>query len=87
MREKRKLKTETRLLNKQQAAAYCGVGVASFDAACRVQPVILCDRIKRWDREALDEWIDGMNKSPRDNNGYEWDDGGNACAREGRQTL
>lgn len=49
-----------RLLTKTQAAAYCGVCISVFDQACPVQPTLLLDRISRYDRFALDKWIDGL---------------------------
>ena len=52
-----------RLLKKQEAAAYCGVCVSIFDKACPVQPIALLDRIPRYDRYAIDAWINGLNKS------------------------
>jgi len=55
---------QPRLLLKQQAAAYCGVCPSVFEKACPVQPIQLLDRIPRWDRFALDAWIDGLTKSP-----------------------
>ena len=55
---------EPRLLIKQEAAAYCGVCVSVFEKACPVQPIKLLDRIPRWDRQALDAWIDRLVKMP-----------------------
>jgi hypothetical protein len=57
---------EPRLLQKKEAAAYCGVCPSVFDQACPVQPLKLLDRIPRWDRYALDAWIDGLAKSETD---------------------
>jgi hypothetical protein len=56
-------RVEPRLLLKQDAAAYCGVCLAVFEKACPVQPIQLLNRIPRWDRFALDAWIDGLTKS------------------------
>jgi hypothetical protein len=53
----------TRLLLKKEAAAYCGVCLSVFEKACPVRPVKLLDRIPRWDRHALDAWIDGLTKT------------------------
>jgi hypothetical protein len=50
------------LLTKAQAAAYCGVCASIFNQACPVSPVYLLDRIPRYDRFALDEWISGLGK-------------------------
>ena len=52
-----------RLLKKGEAAAYCGVCPSVFEKACPVQPLTLLDRIPRYDRHALDAWIDGLAKS------------------------
>jgi hypothetical protein len=53
---------EPRLLNQRQAAAYCGLCVSNFIKACPIEPVQLLDRIPRYDRFALDRWIDSFNK-------------------------
>lgn len=60
---KRKPAAEPRLLIKTDAAAYCGVSLGVFDKACPVQPVRLLDRIPRYDRFALDRWIDSLDNS------------------------
>lgn len=51
-----------RLLNKQQAAAYCGIGASSFDVICPVQAIALGSgvRLQRYDIKTLDKWIDGL---------------------------
>lgn len=54
---------EPRLLTQAQAAAYCGLCAENFKKACPVQPIALLDRIPRYDRHALDVWIDGLTKS------------------------
>jgi hypothetical protein len=59
----RSREVQPRLLLKQQAAAYCGVCSAVFEKACPVKPIRLLNRIPRWDRFALDAWIDGLTKS------------------------
>jgi hypothetical protein len=51
---------EPRLLTQSQAAAYCGVCAEVFKKACPVKPVNLLDRIPRYDRRALDRWIDSL---------------------------
>lgn len=58
-------KLPPRLLNKQEAAAYCGVCASIFDKACPVLPIRLLDRIPRYDRHALDAWIDRLTNSPQ----------------------
>lgn len=51
-----------RLLNKEQAAAYCGVGPVTFDAICPVPVIALGDgiRLHRYDIMTLDKWIDSL---------------------------
>ena len=51
-----------RLLTRQQAAAYCGVSVATFSANCPVAPLALGKgkRLERYDVHALDAWIDSL---------------------------
>jgi hypothetical protein len=51
-----------RLLNKRQAAAYCGISEQSFAAACPIPPVALGkgNRMTRFDLKALDKWIDSL---------------------------
>lgn len=53
-----------RLLPKGKAAAYCGVCVSIFDKACPVEPIKLLGRVARYDRKALDAWIDSFNAVP-----------------------
>lgn len=78
---------EPRLLTQTQAAAYCGLCASNFKKACPVPPVKLSDRIPRYDRNALDRWIDSLDKSGL--NGLEgdlgamWDNAGNGGARAG----
>lgn len=51
-----------RLLTKAEAAAYCRVGVATFDQVCPVQPVALGSRKRliRFDVRDLDDWLDRL---------------------------
>ena len=53
---------EPRLLTKEQAASYCGVSAPVFSDRCPVAPVALGEgeRLRRWDRAALDAWIDSL---------------------------
>jgi hypothetical protein len=53
-----------RMLDKGQAAAYCGMCPAMFDALCPVGPVEYKPGMKRFDRVALDAWLDGLSTSP-----------------------
>jgi hypothetical protein len=50
-----------RLLNRQQAAKYCGVCVTTFIAhvASHVQPVEIGTK-RLWDVQGLDRWIDAL---------------------------
>jgi len=76
---------EPRLLTQSQAAAYCGVCVDNFRKACPVKPVNLLDRIPRYDRRALDRWIDSLDNSPAEADGdlvKVWEDAGNSSARK-----
>jgi hypothetical protein len=54
-----------RLLTRAQAAAYCGVCVATFSTLCPVQPVTLGQgkRLHRFDIVALDKWIDQLDSN------------------------
>jgi hypothetical protein len=74
-------------LNQQQAAAYCGLCVSNFVKACPVKPVNLLERIPRYDRRALDRWVDSLDNSPvigaEMNLGELWDNGGDRSARQG----
>lgn len=51
-----------RLLTRQQAAAYCGVSVPTFDGICPVKAIALGNgkRLERFDRISLDGWIDSL---------------------------
>jgi hypothetical protein len=76
-----------RLLTQTQAATYCGVCVSVFKQACPVLPVNLCERIPRYDRVALDRWIDSMDNSHTSDDEVDltriWDNAGNSRARAG----
>jgi hypothetical protein len=51
-----------RLLTRQQAAAYCGVSIPTFDGICPIKPVALggAKRLERFDRISLDRWINSL---------------------------
>ena len=53
-----------RLLTRQQAAAYCGVSIPTFDGICPVKAVALGTgrRLERFDRVSLDGWIDSLTR-------------------------
>lgn len=53
-----KLKIEPRMLNKETAAAYCGVTVATFASECPVRPDPPIGGAMRYDRRKLDDWLD-----------------------------
>lgn len=57
---------EPRLLTKEEAASYCGVSPPVFSDRCPVAPVALGEgaRLRRWDRAALDAWIDSLAGKP-----------------------
>ena len=51
-----------RLFTKQHAADYCDISVPAFNTVCPVRPICLGDnrRLDRWDKKALDLWLDGV---------------------------
>lgn len=70
----RRAQIQPRLLNKEQAAAYCGISSAVFGNVCPVTPVALGegDRMRRWDKSALDAWIDGLSGKREDAEAVDW---------------
>lgn len=78
-----------RLLKKADAARYCGVDPAKFARVCPVQPVDL-DGSRRWDRKALDAWLDSLGRDPDSLSSEQWLEKvggaghGDDRAREGR---
>lgn len=52
-----------RMLDKGQAAAYCGMCASVFDAICPIGPVEYKPGMRRFDRAALDAWLDGLSSS------------------------
>ena len=77
---------EPRLLNQRQAAAYCGLCVSNFVKACPVPPVNVLARIPRYDRHALDRWIDSLDNPPVVSAEMDpvemWKNGGNSGTRQ-----
>jgi hypothetical protein len=78
---------EPRLLTQGQAAAYCGLCVENFKKACPIKPLSLLERIPRYDRRALDRWIDALDISAVAGGDDEdlvkvWENAGNGRARE-----
>jgi hypothetical protein len=63
------------------------VCVSVFKAACPVPPVSLCERIPRYDRHALDRWIDSLDNFRLLHDEQDltrmWDNAGNGGARAG----
>jgi hypothetical protein len=51
-----------RLLTRQEAAAYCGVSIPTFEGICPVRAIALGNgkRLERFDRLSLDRWIDSL---------------------------
>ena len=53
-----------RLLRREQAALYCGLGATTFDAEVAAgrapRPVQLTPGVRGWDRHDLDEWIEEL---------------------------
>ena len=62
-----------RLLTRQQAAAYCGVSVGTFNHVCRVRPVALGAgaRMERFDIVEIDKWISNFHVK-KDKNEVDW---------------
>ena len=55
---------QPRLLNRAEAAAYCGFSPAVFDRQCGIRPIDFGDkRLERFDRLDLDAWIERL-KAP-----------------------
>lgn len=49
-----------RMLNKADAAHYCGLPASRFETLCPVPPVELASGTKRWDLRDLDRWLDSL---------------------------
>lgn len=49
---------DKRMLSETEAAAYCGLPVKHFKAACPVSPVKLAQNALRFDKRDIDAWID-----------------------------
>jgi hypothetical protein len=54
-----------RLLTRQQAAAYCGVSIPTFEGICPIKAIELGPgkRLERFDRVSLDGWISSLTVS------------------------
>lgn len=63
---------EPRLLSREDAAAYCGLSVPTFEAECTVIPIKIRTR-KLYDRLLIDLWIDSRGPAqPELKTGKEW---------------
>lgn len=58
---------DRRLLTLKEAAHYCGVSVPMFEKHCPLRPVALGPgpRLRRFDRQNLDHWIDDLGNGLR----------------------
>ena len=75
-----------RLLTRAEAAAYCGVSIATFGSVCNVRPVSLGNnkRLERFDTRQLDLWIDSLSsgtETPRQNWLATWEAGNGSRSR------
>ena len=53
----------SRLLTRQDAAAYCAVSVATFDSICPIVPFAMVKgraRLHRFDKRDIDLWIEQL---------------------------
>jgi chromosome condensin MukBEF complex kleisin-like MukF subunit len=62
---------QSRLLNVEDAAAYCGVSPALFERHVRVLPLKF-GRRKVWDVRAIDLWIDRQQHNPTPSASDDW---------------
>lgn len=60
-----------RLLDRKDAAEYCGVSVNHFLEHVPVSPMKLGEK-KLWDRRAIDEWLDGGSSGRDTTSTKEW---------------
>ena len=65
---------EPRLLDRSQAAAYCGISLAVFTARCPVRPLAMGQgkRLERYDIRDLDEWIDRLGARGASSETVDW---------------
>jgi hypothetical protein len=65
---------EPRLLDRSQAAAYCGISLAVFTARCPVRPLAMGQgkRLERYDIRDLDEWIDSLGARGASSGNMDW---------------
>ncbi len=55
-----------RMLDKREAAEYCGRSLKRFEAECPVGPVRFPNGDLRFDKNALDRWLDGLKNNAQD---------------------
>jgi len=55
-----------RMLSAREAAEYCGVPARRFAAVCDVEPVEIAGGLVRYDRHALDRWLDALSAEDAD---------------------
>jgi hypothetical protein len=55
-----------RMFDVTEAADYCGMATKHFKALCPVVPVALANRIERFDKRDLDQWIDNVKTGAAD---------------------
>jgi hypothetical protein len=65
---------EPRLLDRSQAAAYCGISLAVFTVRCPVRPLPMGKgkRLERYDIRDLDEWIDRLGARSASPEAVDW---------------
>ncbi len=63
---------EPRLLKKVEAARYCSLDPTKFQRLCPVRPIELDGKVRRWDRKALDAWLDSLTRSPETMTADDW---------------
>jgi hypothetical protein len=56
-----------RMLDKREAAAYCGRSLNRFEAECPVQPLRFANGDLRYDVRELDAWLDSLKAGANDN--------------------
>lgn len=62
-----------RLLTREQASAYCGVGPENFEQHVGVAPIWCFGNRKLYDRVALDRWLDQQSGIiPADEGRVDW---------------
>lgn len=65
--------TAPRLLTVQDAAGYCGLSVRAFTKDMPV-PAVKIGSVRRWDKAALDAYIDGLSGCSTTQKPIDWYD-------------